>query len=138
MVGVARRSWPREKRRVLDRRRVMRDLARGGFAGLLVVVVVVDVGEGARRSLRAPVRMRAKVEERAMTETWVAGEFDGGMGVEGGYRVGIMVPTLLMKASPGPVVRKKPAAMSHMAGSVRKRRVSVLSSMVFLRAMSES
>ena len=49
-----------------------------------------------------------------------------------------MVPRLLMKASPGPVVRKKPAAMSHIAGSVRKMRVSVFRSMVFLRAGSES
>ena len=43
-----------------------------------------------------------------------------------------------MKASPGPVVRKKPAARSHIVGSVRNMRVSVFKSMVFLRAESES
>ena len=42
-----------------------------------------------------------------------------------------------MKASPGPVVRKKPAVMNHSAGSVRKMRVSVFKSIVFLRAESE-
>lgn len=42
-----------------------------------------------------------------------------------------------MKASPGPVVRKKPEARSHIVGSARKRRVSVSRSRVFLRADSE-
>ena len=41
-----------------------------------------------------------------------------------------------MKASPGPVVRKKPEARSHIVGSARKRRVSVLRRKVFLRASS--
>ena len=48
-----------------------------------------------------------------------------------------MVPRLLMKASPGPVVRKKPAARSHIVGSVRKMRVSAFRTRVFLR-VSES
>lgn len=43
-----------------------------------------------------------------------------------------------MKASPGPVVRKKPAVSSHIEGSVRKMRVSVFKRMVFLYAVSES
>lgn len=30
----------------------------------------------------------------------------------------MMVPRLLMKASPGPVTRKKPAASHHMVGSM--------------------
>ena len=47
-----------------------------------------------------------------------------------------MVPRLLMNASPGPVVRKKPAARSHIVGSVRKMRVSTLRR-DFLRARSE-
>lgn len=47
-----------------------------------------------------------------------------------------MVPRLLMKASPGPVVRKNPDARSHIVGSVRKRRVSVLRRRVFLKASS--
>lgn len=42
-----------------------------------------------------------------------------------------------MKASPGPVVRKKPEARSHIVGSARKRRVSVFRRRVFLRADSE-
>lgn len=44
----------------------------------------VEVGEGASRSLSVPIRSRTRVEERAMTETCVAGEFDGGMEAEGG------------------------------------------------------
>lgn len=39
---------------------------------------------GARRSERVPVRRRAMVEVRATMETCVAGELEGGMGVEGG------------------------------------------------------
>ncbi len=38
-----------------------------------------------------------------------------------------------MKASPGPVTRKKPAARSHMVGSWRKARVSALRRGGFLR-----
>lgn len=93
---------------------------------------------GARRSLRVPVSSRARVEVKATMDTFVAGELEGGMETEGGYRVWIIVPRLLMKASPGPVVRKKPAVRSHIVGSVRKMRVSVFKSMVFLRAVSES
>ena len=48
-----------------------------------------------------------------------------------------IVPRLLMKASPGPVVRKNPEARSHIVGSVRKRRVSVLRTRVFFRAEEE-
>ncbi len=74
----ARRSWPREKRRVLVRRKVRRETVMG-FLGAL------GEGEvGARRSLRVPVRRRARVERRAMMETWVAGELEGGMAAEGG------------------------------------------------------
>ena len=50
----------------------------------------------------------------------------------------MMVPRLLMKASPGPVVRKKPLARNHIVGSVRKMRVSTLSRRVFLNLESES
>ncbi len=46
------------------------------------------------------------------------------------------MPTLLMKASPGPVVRKNPPARSHMVGSVRKMRVSAFRRKVFLAAES--
>ena len=49
----------------------------------------------------------------------------------------IIVPRLFMKASPGPVVRKNPAAKNHILGSVRKRRVSVFRISVFLIAESE-
>lgn len=91
---------------------------------------------GARRSLNVPVSSLARVDVRATMDTCVAGEFDGGMEAEGGYRVWIIVPRLLMKASPGPVVRKKPAARSHIVGSVRKMRVSVFKTMVFLMAVS--
>ena len=48
----------------------------------------------------------------------------------------MIVPTLLTKASPGPVVRKKPAARSHIVGSERKRRVSVLRRKVFFAAVA--
>lgn len=74
--GVARRSWPREKRRVLVRRKDRREMV--GERGGLVLE------GGARRSLRVPVRSLARVEVRAMMETWVAGEFEDGMEVEGG------------------------------------------------------
>lgn len=50
----------------------------------------------------------------------------------------MMVPRLLIKASPGPVTRKKPAARNHIVGSPRKRRVSALRSQVFLRVSSSS
>ena len=46
------------------------------------------------------------------------------------------MPTLLMKASPGPVVRKNPPARRYIVGSVRKMRVSVLRRNVFLAAVS--
>ena len=71
---------------------------------------------GARTSESVPVIKRASVEVMATIETWVAGE----VLVEtcAGVRVSIMVPRLLMKASPGPVTRKKPPASHHMVGSM--------------------
>ncbi len=78
----ARRSWPREKRRVLVRRKVRRETVMGFLGGLDEWEGEGEVG--ARRSLRVPVRRRAKVERRAMMETWVAGELEGGMAAEGG------------------------------------------------------
>lgn len=48
-----------------------------------------------------------------------------------------IVPRLLMKASPGPVTRKKPAANNHIVESVKKIRVSVLRSQIFLRVSWE-
>lgn len=44
-----------------------------------------------------------------------------------------MVPRLKINASPGPMIRKKPEARSHMFRSRRKRRVSALRTMVFFR-----
>ena len=83
---VARRSCPREKRRVLVRRNDIRETVKvflfAPTSGLVVVVVV-----GASRSLKVPVSSRASVEVRATMETCVAGEFDGGMEADGGYRV---------------------------------------------------
>ena len=112
------------------RREILRRF-RGGCWGL-------GDGEGARRSESVPVARRASVEVKATTETCVAGEFDGGTPAEGGgYRVERIVPRLLMNASPGPVTRKKPAARSHIVGSIRKRRVSVFRSQVFLRRSSK-
>jgi len=75
-------------------------------------------GEGARRSVRVPVRRRVAVLERAMMETWVAGEVEEESKrwtvVGGGERDLSTVPMLLMKASPGPIIKKKPKAKSHM------------------------
>ncbi len=69
----------------------------------------------------------------ATMETFVAGEFEGGIEDEGRYRVEIIVPRLLIKVSPEPVIRKKPATKSHMIRSLRKRRVSLFRTRVFLR-----
>lgn len=83
VAGVARRSWPREKRRVLVRRKVRRETVKG----LRVDVDGEGLGwgeVGARRSLRVPVRRRARVEVRATMDTFVAGELEGGMGTVGG------------------------------------------------------
>jgi hypothetical protein len=61
---------------------------------------------GARRSVRVPKRIRATVEVMATTETCVAAVVGMWVGSRvGGYRVPIMVPRLVMKASPGPVYR---------------------------------
>ena len=81
---VERRRRPREKRRVLVRRKVRRETVRGGLLLGLLLGVGVGVVEGARRSDRVPVRSLAKVEVRATMETWVAGEFEWGMEAEGG------------------------------------------------------
>ena len=59
---------------------------------------------GARRSVRVPKRIRATVEVIATMETCVAAVVGIRVGSRvGGYRVPIMVPKLVMKASPGPV-----------------------------------
>ena len=73
----ARRSWPRDKRRVEARRKAI----------LLRVKVrfVWGAVEGATRSERVPVTRRAMVDVRATMETCVAGEFrDVGPGEGGG------------------------------------------------------
>lgn len=72
----ARRAWPREKRRVEIRRNVTRDTVHARWLEGEVV--------GARRSERVPVSRRAMVEVVATIETCVAGEFELGIGVEGG------------------------------------------------------
>lgn len=82
---VARRSWPREKRRVLARRKDMRETV----MGLRVLLLerwegCIGVEVGARRSLSVPVRSRAKVDVRATMDTFVAGELEGGMETVGG------------------------------------------------------
>lgn len=71
---------------------------------------------GARMSLSVPVMRRARVEVMATMETCVAGVVV--TSTCGGVSVLMMVPRLLMKASPGPVTRKKPAASHHMVGSI--------------------
>ena len=94
------------------RRKVKREIVRRRDGWWCVSAV------GARRSERVPVARRARVDVMATIETFVAGELErGGPGEGGGYRVARMVPRLLMKASPGPVTRKKPAARSHIVGS---------------------
>ena len=71
-----------------------------------------------------PVKIRAMVEVRAMMETCVDGRPAGGAPLHVcGVSEGMMVPTLLMYASPGPVTRKNPAASSHMVRSERKDEV---------------
>lgn len=146
MAPVARRSWPRERRRVHVRRKVRRE--REGPRGLLKEwreEVAEEEGGwwvgdavGASRSERVPVRRRARVEVMATMETCVAAELEGGAVRGGGYRVPIMVPRLLMNASPGPVTRKNPPARNHMVGSARKWRVSMFRSHAFLRISSSS
>ena len=95
-----------------------------------------DCATGARMSESVPVAKRARVEVMATMDTWVAGEVL--VATLAGVSVSIMVPRLLMKASPGPVTRKKPAASHHMVGSIMKRRVSSFRSHVFLRASSSA
>ena len=81
----------------------------------------------AKRSERVPVTRRATVDVEAIMETWVDASPAGGMlrfVASGGVKVGVIVPRLLMYASPGPVTRKNPAASHHIVGSVRNRRLS--------------
>ena len=77
-----------------------------------------DVG-GARRSVIVPVRRRARVDMMATIETCVAAVVrfavsPSSVAVAAGYSVPMIVPRLLIKASPGPVTRKKPAASHHI------------------------
>ena len=58
---VARRSWPREKRRAKDRRKVRRETVQRRSLGWEVV--------GARTSESVPARRRAMVEVKATIET---------------------------------------------------------------------
>jgi hypothetical protein len=58
------------------------------------------VEAGAKMSVKVPNAIRAIVDVIATMETWVAAEV---VGVEvGGYRVPIIVPRFVRKASPGP------------------------------------
>jgi hypothetical protein len=58
---------------------------------------------GASRSVRLPKTRRAIVEVIATIDTCVAAEVGITEGfITGGYRVLMMVPRLVMKASPGP------------------------------------
>ena len=127
MKGEARRKKASVKSSADPRRKVRRDTAKplGGMAG-------------ASRSESVPVTRRARVDVSAMIETCVAAELEGGAKEGGAYSVVITVPRLLMKASPGPVTRKKPAARNHIVWSPRKRRVSALRSHLFWRSSSSS
>lgn len=59
---------------------------------------------GAKRSVRVPKTSRAIVDVIATMDTWVAAEVGITIGfMIGGYRVLMMVPRFVMKASPGPV-----------------------------------
>lgn len=96
MAPEARRSWPRERRRVHVRRKVRRE--REGRVGLLKEwkeEVEEECGcwwwwwwvggvDGASRSERVPVRRRARVEVMATMETCVAAELEGGADRGGG------------------------------------------------------
>lgn len=68
---MARRSWPREKRKVAVRRNIIREAVQRRW-------FLLGEEVGARRSVRVPVARRARVEVRATMETCVAGLFDGG------------------------------------------------------------
>ncbi len=60
---------------------------------------------GARRSVSVPKNIRATVEVKATIETCVAAlvcMIDGS--ACGGYKVPMMVPRFVMKASPGPII----------------------------------
>lgn len=86
-----------------------------------------------------PDSSRATVDVMATMETCVAGDVDARfrdaeVSSGAGYNVPIIVPRLFMNESPGPETRKNPAARHHMVGSVKKRWVSELSSIVFFRA----
>lgn len=84
MAVVARISWPTEKRRVLVRRKDIRETVKGFLLAAWMSEWVVAVVVGARRSLNEPVSSLARVEVRATMDTCVAGEFAGGMEAEGG------------------------------------------------------
>lgn len=87
MAVAARRSWPRERRRAKVRRKDMRETVKGFLVAPVAeegVVMVVVVVVGARRSLKVPVSSLASVEVRAKMDTFVAGEFEGGMEAGGG------------------------------------------------------
>lgn len=105
----------RKRRTAEGRRRTNRLKCRRVEGGLL------GSERGAKKSESVPVRRRAKVEVSAMMETCVdAVPAGGGPWKCLGVNVGMIVPRLLMYASPGPVRRKKPAASSHIVRSVRK------------------
>ena len=74
------------------------------------------MGEGQKTSVKVPARMRAMVEVMATMEMWVVEEVVASAyrSADDGVRVPIMVPKLLMNASPGPDTKKNPAAVSHM------------------------
>ena len=115
MRPEARSSWAMERRRVDVKRKAMREIVNRfvGRAGS-AEVEKRGGGAGARMSESVPVRRRVHVEVMAMMEMCVAAEFEDGAEEGGGYRVPIMVPRLLMNASPGPVTRKNPAARNHI------------------------
>jgi hypothetical protein len=87
-------------------REIVKRLCRGGreASELAVEPNVPPVEEGARTSVRVPNRMRATVDVMATIETCVPAVVGTTAGFAiGGYNVPIMVPRLVMKASPGPM-----------------------------------
>ena len=80
-IGEARRSWERRRVRMKKRKRTGRGMDRD-FDFIFWGCCEKDVGvvEGANRSERMPVAMRATVELRATMLTCVAGVFSPGIG----------------------------------------------------------